>query len=441
MRRRISWLVAATTSAVVLAFVIPLCLMVRTLAVDRAAAAGNEEARSVAILVSGLHADPSLDQLVAQTDSRSAARTSVVAPDGRVLGSAHDDLREDLEFSSAADGQAFTHTDADGMEIFVPVVTKEGTWVVHTTVSRSLMRAGVYRAWASIGLLGLLLLVAAVVIADRLGRRVSTPVVQLAGVAQRLHEGDLDARAVPQGPEETVELADTLNRLAERIVELLVAERAAVGDLSHRLRTPVTALRLDSEGVSDPDVRPRLEQHIEQLQRTVDAIVTDARRPLRSTLASTCDATTVLTDRVAFWSALAEDQGRPFDVRLRRESARVALDAADLIDVLDVLVDNVFAHTPETTPFRVTATRTDAGDVVLEVADAGPGLGHPEDPSTARPGRTGLGLQIVRRTVAAVGGHLEIDDADPGLRVTVRLPAAVPSHPPPGGLRATSTEP
>src|SRR3954453_3251947 len=88
MRRRIAWLVAATTSAVVLAFVIPLCLMVRTLAADRATAAGNDEARSVAILVSGLHDDPSLAQLVAQTDRRSAARTAVLAPGGRVIGSA-----------------------------------------------------------------------------------------------------------------------------------------------------------------------------------------------------------------------------------------------------------------------------------------------------------------------------------------------------------------
>src|SRR4051812_43845116 len=165
MRRRIAWLVAATTSAVVLAFVIPLCLMVRTLAADRATAAGNDEARSVAILVSGLHNDPSLAQLVAQTDRRSPARTAVLAPDGSVIGSADID-KDQADVAKAANGQAFTQTDADGKEIFVPVVTDKGTWVVQTTISPALLRAGVYRAWLSIIVLGVLLLVSAVVIAD-----------------------------------------------------------------------------------------------------------------------------------------------------------------------------------------------------------------------------------------------------------------------------------
>ena len=65
MRRQIGLLIAATTSAVVLAFVIPLCLLVRTLAEDRALANADQEARNVAILVSGLHADPALGRLVA----------------------------------------------------------------------------------------------------------------------------------------------------------------------------------------------------------------------------------------------------------------------------------------------------------------------------------------------------------------------------------------
>ena len=434
MRRRIAWLVAATTSAVVLAFVIPLCLMVRTLAADRATAAGNDEARSVAILVSGLHNDPSLAQLVAQTDRRSPARTAVLAPDGSVIGSADID-KDQADVAKAANGQAFTQADADGKEIFVPVVTDKGTWVVQTTISPALLRAGVYRAWVSIIVLGVLLLVSAVVIADRLGRRVSTPVVRLAEVAEQLQQGNLDARVVPQGTEETVELAETLNRLAERIIELLAAERAAVVDLSHRLRTPVTALRLDAESVAEHDLAERLQGHIEQLQRTVDAILRDARRPLRSTLASVCDATAVVGERTAFWSALAEDQGRPVEVTLPEGPVLVGLDASDLTDVLDVLVDNVFAHTPDQAPFSVRLAGAGEGEVVLEVADQGPGLARLANGSSEpRIGRSGLGLQIARRTVAAVGGHLQVDTTDRGLRVSVRLPtvrtaALPPRHP------------
>jgi len=78
MRRRVAWLVAATTSAVVLAFVIPLCLLVRTMAEDRGMASANQEARNVAILVSGLHDDPRLGQLISAVERRGPARTSVL---------------------------------------------------------------------------------------------------------------------------------------------------------------------------------------------------------------------------------------------------------------------------------------------------------------------------------------------------------------------------
>lgn len=432
MRRRISWLVAATTSAVILAFVIPLCLLVRTVAADRALAAGNDEARAVAVLVSGLGDDPGLAQLVAQTDQRSPAETSVLLPDGTVLGSQDTALAESpdsADVAEAAEGAAFTETDSDGAEIYVPVLTDDGTSVVQTTVSTELMRAGVYRAWASIIGLGMLLLLVSLVVADRLGRRVSTPVTELAAVATRLHEGDLDARAEPRGPEETVELAETLNRLAARIVELLSAERAAVGDLSHRLRTPVTALRLDVEAVTEPEVAGRMQGHIEHLQRTIDAIVRDARRPLHTTLTSTCDATAVVSDRAAFWSALAEDQGRPVSVTVPDEPVPVGLDASDVTDILDVLVDNVFAHTPDDAALAIGLTRA-GGEVHLEVHDSGPGM--PETPGAdgSRPGSTGLGLTIVRRTAARVGGHLSLLPSTRGVHARVTLPVAEPGRPP-----------
>ena len=175
------------------------------------------------------------------------------------------------------------------------------------------------------------------------------------------------------------------------------------------------------------ELAQRLQGHIEQLQRTIDALVRDARRPLRSGLTAACDATAVIRERVTFWAALAEDQGRRLDVSVPDHPVPVGLERADLVDLLDVLVDNVFAHTPDATPFAV-ALVADPGEVVLEVRDAGPGL--PADEvvgggagQPTRPGTSGLGLQIVRRTAARVGGHLTLEDAAPGLRARVRLPA------------------
>ena len=219
-------------------------------------------------------------------------------------------------------------------------------------------------------------------IACQLGRRISEPLLDVAEVAHRLREGDLSARAEVTGTAETEELAAALNGLADRTGELLLAERAAVADLSHRLRTPVTALRLDAEAVSEPELAERLGDHIGVLQRSIDAIVHEARRPVRRDLRETCDAAEVVRERVRFWQALAEDQGRAVDVSVPDRVMTVPLAAEDLADLVDVLVDNVFAHTPEGTPFAVLLSG--AGEVArLEVRrrGAGPAPRRPRPPS------------------------------------------------------------
>ena len=426
MRRQIGWLTAATTSAVVLAFVIPLCLLVRTLAEDRALANADQEARNVAILVSGLHSDPRLARLVRRVDERSPeASTSLLMSDGRVLGTADPQMAADPAVVRAEQGEAFTTADTTGARILIPVLTEAGTQVIRTTVEASELHRGVARAWAGIISLGAALLVAALLVAVRLAGRISTPVTDLATVAHRLREGDLDARAVPAGPTETVELGVALNRLAERVVELLAAERAAVGDLAHRLRTPVTALRLDVEAVRDPALTARLQEHIAHLQRTVDAIVKDARRPVRTAMASSCDAARVVRERATFWSALAEDQDRALDLDVPAGSVAVAVDETDLRDVLDIVVDNVFAHTPEGVPLAIRLTADDA-TATLTVRDEGPGFDEHHgaaDHAGERVGSTGLGLQIVRRAVAGFGGDVDVRSAPgQGTQVRVHLP-------------------
>ena len=67
---------------------------------------------------------------------------------------------------------------------------------------------------------------------------------------------------------------------------------------------------------------------------------------------------------------------------------------------MDILVDNVFAHTPEGTALRI-ELRQDAGRAVLTVSDAGPGL--TAGPVREREGSTGLGLDIAARTASGCG--------------------------------------
>lgn len=405
MQRQISWLVLATTSTVVVSFVIPLCLLVATLAEDRAMAAADQEARNAAILVARLHDDPQLAELVDEIDRRGTPTTEVLLADGRQLRPGSD-LAGDPDVQQARQGEAFTTSDGEGSQVLLPVVVADGTAVVRTSVEEEDLRRGVVRAWAGIIGLGIALLALAFAIAWRLGRRISEPLLEVAGTAHRLREGDLSARAEVRGTEETRELATALNRLAERTGELLATERAAVGDLSHRLRTPVTALRLDAEAVAEPELAGRLQQHIAVLQRTIDAIVKDARRPVRTDLPATSDATEVVAARVDFWRPLAEEQARRIDVVLPDEPLTVRLEADELSDLVDVVVDNVFAHTPEGTALRVELRREAGDNAVLLVTDSGPGF--PPHGRTDRAGSSGLGLDIVRRTVHGAGGTMRL---------------------------------
>ena len=419
MLRRISLLVVVTTSTVVVSFVVPLCLLVRTLAENRAIAAADQEARNVAILVAGVGDDPQLPDLVAAVDRRGTPTTDVLTADGTQIGDGPP-MRSDPDVARALDGEGFTEIDSDGGEVLIPVIGPAGTTVVRTTVTADQLHTGVLGSWAGIVGLGLVLLAGGVAIAWRLGRRISEPLLEVAGTAHRLREGDLTARAEVRGTEETRELARALNGLAERTEELLATEHAAVGDLSHRLRTPVTALRLDAETVDDADVAERLQEHIAVLQRTIDAIVKEARRPVRGDLAARCDAATTVATRVAFWRALAEDQDRPLETRLAAGPLQVGLAEDDLTDVVDVLVDNVFAHTPVGTPFRVLLAH-DHDACRLVVSDDGPGL--PRQRQRDRPGTSGLGLDIVRRAATAAGGTATVGRSTAGgVEVTVQLP-------------------
>ncbi|WP_028651374.1 sensor histidine kinase [Nocardioides halotolerans] len=401
MRRRISWLVLITTSTIVAAFVVPLCLLVRTLAEDRAMAAADQEAGNIAALVAGRLDAANLGDVVDTRNAAGDVRLTVYTADDQVLGDGATP-RTDGEVRRALGGEGVTTVDDRGGRVLLPVVTPDGTAVVRASVTVDVLRAGVTRAWASIIGLGIALMAVAAFIASLLGRRISEPLYAVAAVAHRLREGDLSARAEVDGTEETEELARALNGLAERTRELLAAERGAVADLSHRLRTPVTALRLDAEAVPDAELARRLGEHIGVLQRSIDAIVRDARRPVREDLRERCDAAAVVRDRVAFWRALADDQGRPVQVTVPEKPVVVPLAADDLADVVDVLVDNVFAHTPEPVGFGVRLVVSEAS-ARLEVVDEGDG---PSGVRQEREGSTGLGLDIARRAAAAAGGSL-----------------------------------
>lgn len=426
MRRQIVWLVAATTSVVVLAFVIPLALLIQSFARIGAMSSATQEAQGAVLLISSLHSDSRLPELIANLDSGGThTATSVVTPMDQVYGSPIDLADPDVVRGRAGQDYTDPNRSTGGVVVRSVAVEGTGTFVVVTKVSRAYLTQGVWEAWLTSVAIGIGLTAISVIAASMVVRRISGPLREVASVAHQLRSGNLNARADPAGASETRELAEALNGLADRITELLAAERAAIGEMAHRLRTPITALRLDAEAVPDPELSARLSDHLTEVQRAVDTIVKEARRGVREDLVVDCDATQVVRERVAFWSALAEDQDRPFHEELPDEPLRVQMPASDLVDLIDICIDNVFAHTAEGVAFGVTLSKSGDG-AVLVVADQGPGFqeGLTHGGSEVI-GRTGVGLEIVEKLVRGLGGTFRTSPPGlPGATVAVSLPLA-----------------
>ncbi|GAA1648178.1 HAMP domain-containing sensor histidine kinase [Nonomuraea maheshkhaliensis] len=409
MRRWLALLVAATTSLVLIALLVPMALLIRAVAENGAMSRATTAAESVAVAVG-------TDELAVAVEQVSRPVT-VFLPGGGLLGAKA--ARSDA-VRLAATGRSVTAEAPGGREVLVSAQSPEGTAVIRVFVADAELMRGVREAWLALLLLGLGLVVLGIVLADRLALAVTRPVDGLARVSHRLAGGDLSARAEPGGPPEVRSVALALNHLAARIDELLVAERESVADLSHRLRTPLTGLRLDAESLRDPEEAARVQARVDALERAVSSVITEARH--RSAGRESCDAAAVVRERVRFWSVLAEDQGREVTVALPDGPLPVAVGAEELAAVVDALLGNVFAHTPEGVSMAVRLQPQPSG-ALLTVADAGPGF-EPAllERGNSGGGSTGLGLDIARRTAESSGGGLTVSRSpDGGARVEVLL--------------------
>lgn len=413
----------AMTSVVLVAFLVPLGLLARSLAEERALTTARQDAQAVAVFAGSREDEARLDAALRAVNADHAA-TTVFLPDGRTIGAP---AGRTSSVELAALGTAFTARTEDGAEVLLPVGGPGGVTVVRTAVPQAELTEGVTQAWATLAAVGVVLLAGTVLAGRRLAARLSRSVHDLASVAQRLGAGDLEARVVPSGPAEVASVGAVLNDLGGRVTDLLADERAMVADLSHRLRTPITALRLDVDSLADADERRRLGEHVDDLVDEVDTLIRTARRHGRHP-SPRCDAARVVGDRARFWAVLAASEQRPAEVRLPAQAAPVGTDAATLGAALDVLVDNVFRHTAPGTPYTIEVSVD--GDVVhVTVTDAGPGLTGGPSPRERRPspGSTGLGLEVARRTAERAGGRLRTGSGPQGGTVVeLELPVAPP---------------
>ncbi|MFC0623654.1 HAMP domain-containing sensor histidine kinase [Kribbella deserti] len=380
-------LVMGTTSLItLLCFLLPAALVLDREAEQRAIATASLRVQAVAVL------------LTAQPDVLPPlpAGTTVFLPGDKIHGRP---APRDDAFVLASRGQAFVTRTSEGLVAFTTVM--RGTTqsvVIRSVVPAAELRADVTSVLTRLGLVAFALLVLSVLLADRLGRRLVASARALGAGANRLSRGDLDARVTPSGPIEFHWAAQELNGLAGRISRLLADQRAESADLAHRLRTPLTALRVEAESISHPAERTRLSAVADTLTAAVDEVVHASLRSVREGANPATDLVEVATSRLDFWSVLGEDTGRSVTRDLPSVPVLVPLAREDLESLVDVLLDNVFTHTPAGTGFQV---GVEVDPPALTVRDDGGGAS-----SSARPS-TGLGLLLADRLTTRTGGSFE----------------------------------
>jgi signal transduction histidine kinase len=292
--------------------------------------------------------------------------------------------------------------------------------------------------------LGLVILCLLAVLTSLLGwllrRAVDRAMEAPLDTVDRVAAGRLDER-VPdrEGNDGFARMGRTLNRMLDRIHELVGGIQSSTDAIAHDLRTPLMRLRTRLEQArleaSDEAVKAKIDAAVaeaDQLLATFNSLLRLARIESAQDLpAGVISLDEVLGDAVEMWQAVAEAKGQVFDTRI--EPARVAGDRDLLFQMLSNLLDNAIKYGDPTGRIEV-ALHTVGGQVRLSISDQGPGIA-PElhervfdrfvrGESHRGTSGTGLGLSVVRAIAIRHRADLRLESAAPGLRVVLRFPAA-----------------
>jgi signal transduction histidine kinase len=395
MRRRLLFSTLAVAVTAVLLFGVPLAFVLRQLQVTVAQDQVERDATTLANTLqnrvrSGINADV--------TDAQDAARS---LPD-RYVSINQDGVQIYQTGSPPARGSAII-----GRAVTRDFrVTVEADTSVENTGGKMILVAS----------LGVLAVAVAVALAMIQARRLTRPLQELAEEAGRLGSGDAGPLGRRYGIAELDQVAEGLDGSAERISELLAAERDFAADASHQLRTPLTALSMRLEEILAAADQPDVVQEegtaaLLQAERLTDVVSQLLGRTHRSSAGrrpAQVSVDDVVAQQVVEWDPAFRRRNRKLEVS-GEKNLTAHVTPGTLSQLIATLLDNALVHGAGTVGIRTSLTPK---SVVIEVRDSGRGVRSDlatkifERNVSGKPGGTGLGLALARSIAAAEGGQV-----------------------------------
>jgi two-component system, OmpR family, sensor kinase len=276
--------------------------------------------------------------------------------------------------------------------------------------------------------------------------RLTRPLRTMEAAADRVAAGDLDASVPPAGTEELDHVASAFNGMVARLREREDRSREFLMNVTHDLRTPLTAIRGHAaalrDGIVPPDEIDRSLGAIDSEAARLSAMVSDLLDLARMDAnqfridPATVNTQEVLDEAYAAQVAVADARGITLETDFRA-LPMIVTDPERFRQIIDNLITNAIHWTPSGGTVQLEAHATDGGGISVSVSDSGPGV--PSDqrervfaPFHSEPnpdGRTGsgLGLAICRQLARTLGGDVVVGDAARGgATFAITLPAAAP---------------
>lgn len=364
-------------------------------------------------------------------------------------------LQSTPELFGAREGRKFRHVRQESWDLverlFVasPVTDEEGRLMgfVQLSIPTTSIYAQIRQTWIGLFFAGGVMLGITALVSFWLARQISRPLENLTKTSEQIASGSLHERVDPEGAEELRRLAVVFNRMADKIQEMLMRQKAFALHAAHELRTPLTSLRLRLEMLQthargDAELTARylsqMEQDVDHLQRLIQNLLVlsaleEGDYPPRVRL----DLSPLLYTLVDELSPLALRASLKLHVDIPAHLPPVEVNADQMRTVVRNLVDNAIKYTPAGGRITLSARVHEEKEVHITVADTGVGIPEEALPhiferfyrvdkrAARRQGGAGLGLALVREIVRAHGGHVEVySRPGEGSTFTVRLPIA-----------------